>query len=86
MVDADGTTRALENEALTAAQDQDGHRAWVIRDTLPKLDSEAAARIRESLGKVRRRADAPSTSKAAELATRFGAMGLGRRMPEPPLT
>lgn len=85
-VDPAATAAALEREAATAADNQDGHRAWVVRDALAKLDPEIAARIKARLGSVRRRAGAPSTSEAAALATRFEDMGLGRRMPEPPLT
>lgn len=85
VVDAEATTRALEREAETAARRQDGHRAWVIRDVLSKLDAERAGRIRERLAGIRRKAGSPATSEAAELAARFAGMGLGRRMPEPPL-
>ena len=85
IVDAAATTAALEREAATAAEHQDGHRAWVIRDSLSKLDPGDATRLRERLAKVRRRAGAAPTSRAAELAIRFADMGLGRRMPEPPL-
>ena len=85
LVDLDATTRALETEAAVATETQDGHRAWVIRDSLAKLDRADATRIREQLGTVRRKPNAPSTSKAAELASRFADMGLGRPMPEPPL-
>jgi len=86
MVDLAATTSALEGEAATAAAKDDGHRAWVIRDSLSKLEPARAARLRAELGSVRRKAGAPATSAAAELALRFADMGLGRRMPEPPLT
>jgi 3-methyladenine DNA glycosylase AlkD len=86
MVDEAATTTALEREARIAAGENDGHRAWVIRDVLSKLDASAAAAIKATLGSVRRRPNSPSTSAAAALAIRFGDMGLGRRMPEPPLT
>lgn len=85
IVDIAATTAALEREAATAAEHDDGNRAWVIRDSLSKLEPADAARLRERLAKVRRRAGAAPTSQAAELATRFADMGLGRRMPEPPL-
>jgi 3-methyladenine DNA glycosylase AlkD len=84
-VDRAATTRALEAEAATAKANDDGHRAWVVRDSLAKLAPDDAARIRAMLTGIRRRTGAPSTSSAAELATRFDGMGLGRRMPEPPL-
>ena len=86
MVDPVLTAAALAREAATAATTNDGNRAWVIRDSLSKVDPEAARSIRATLGTLRRRANAPSTSQAAELAGRFAEMGLGRRMPEPPLT
>ncbi|HEY8847416.1 MAG TPA: hypothetical protein VIM24_12190, partial [Candidatus Limnocylindrales bacterium] len=60
--------------------------AWVIRDALVKLDAVDAARIRARLEGIRRRIDAPSTSRAGEIAGRFGSDLLGRPMPEPPLT
>lgn len=85
MVDLPATTAALEREAKTAAEHDDGNRAWVIRDSLSKLEPDDAARLRAILAKVRRRAGAAPTSQAAELASRFADMGLGRRMPQPPL-
>ncbi|HUQ44267.1 MAG TPA: DNA alkylation repair protein [Candidatus Limnocylindria bacterium] len=85
IVDAEATTRALESEADRAARTDDGHRAWVVRDALPKLAPERAAAIRDRLAGLRRKPGAPATSQASELAIRFAAMGLGRRMPEPPL-
>jgi 3-methyladenine DNA glycosylase AlkD len=85
MVGLAATTSALEREAATAAASDDGHRAWVIRDSLSKLEPAQATRLRERLAGVRRRAGAAATSQAAEMAARFAGMGLGRRMPEPPL-
>jgi 3-methyladenine DNA glycosylase AlkD len=86
LVDRDATILALEGEAASAAETDDGHRAWVVRDVLPKLDPGVADAIRATLIGIRRRPGAPSTSSAAELASRFAGMGLGRAMPEPPLT
>lgn len=86
MVDLAATTAALEREATRAAATDDGHRAWVVRDSLAKLDLDDATRLRDTLSGVRRRAGAPPTSQASELASRFSDMGLGRPMPEPPLT
>jgi 3-methyladenine DNA glycosylase AlkD len=85
-VDLASTTAALEHEAEVARERQDGHRAWVVRDTLAKLQPVDAERIRARLAGIRRRAGAPSTSTASEIAGRFAGMGLGRHMPEPPLT
>ena len=86
LVDAEATTAALRHEADLAAQRDDGHRAWVVRDSLSKLASGPAGAIRERLAGIRRRPGAPSTSEAAQLAERFAGMGLGRRLPEAPLT
>ena len=85
-VDRAATATFLDGEATAAAATADGHRAWVIRDALPKLDPADADRIRSRLAGIRRRAGGPSTSRAAETATRFGAGLLGRPLPEPPLT
>lgn len=86
IVDLPSTTAALEREAALAVEHDDGHRAWVVRDSLPKLDPTVAQRLRDRLAGIRRRAGAPSTSMASELAARFEGMGLGRPMPEPPIT
>ena len=86
IVDPGAATEALDAEARTAAMNADGHRAWVIRDSLSKVDPDAAAAIRERLIGIRRAAGAPPTSRAAALAEQFEAMGLGRRMPDPPLS
>ena len=85
MVDAAAVTAFCEAETDRAAATQDGHRAWVIRDALPKLDPARAAAIRERLDGIRRRPGAPATSEAAAAAARFGQGMLGRPMPEPPL-
>jgi len=86
LVDLPATTAALEAEAALAAGSADGHRAWVIRDALEKLDPADAARLRTRLEGIRRRPGAPSTSVAAATAARFADLPLGRAMPEPPLT
>lgn len=86
VVDLAAVTAFLEREAETAATTADGYRAWVVRDTLPKLPAADAQRIRERLASVRRRAGSPSTSRASRTADRFRSMGLGRDMPRPPLT
>jgi 3-methyladenine DNA glycosylase AlkD len=86
IVDPSETAAALDREAARAAANDDGHRAWVVRDSLSKLDRPTADAIRAQLAGIRRHPRAPSTSDAAELSERFAAMGLGRPMPEPPLT
>jgi 3-methyladenine DNA glycosylase AlkD len=75
----------LRAESAIAAEAGDGHRAWVIRDALSKLDPTDADEIRRTLDGIRRRSGAPSTSRAAIAAERFGDGMLGRPQPEPPL-
>lgn len=84
-VDRAATTRFLDAEASVAATTADGHRTWVIRNALVKLEPGDADRIRARLAGIRRRSGAPATSRASETAQRFGAGLLGARMPEPPL-
>ena len=86
VVDRDAVKEFCLHEASIAREAGDGHRAWVVRDVLAKLDTSAADRIRADLEGIRRKPGAPSTSKAATTATQFTAMGLGRDLPEPPLT
>jgi 3-methyladenine DNA glycosylase AlkD len=86
LVDRDAVATFCQVEAETAARDSDGHRAWVIRDALPKLDPEEAELIRGRLGGIRRKAGTASTSLAAASAARFGGDALGQPLPEPPLT
>ena len=86
IVDMPGTIAALEREARIAADRNDGQRAWVVRDSVSRIEPGPADQIRAQVAGIRRRAGAPSTSEAAGLAARFGAMDLGRAMPEPPLT
>src|SRR5207253_5682382 len=61
MVDLPATTAALEREATLSAERGDGHRAWVVRDSLAKLASGDAMRIKALLAGVRRRSGTPST-------------------------
>jgi 3-methyladenine DNA glycosylase AlkD len=85
-IDRERTTADLHAEADLAERTDDGHRAWVIRDTLVKLDPTDAEVLRDRLAGIRRRADAPSTSKAAEMSARFGDLPDPTHHPEPPLT
>ncbi len=70
-VDQAAVTAFAESESLRAAARGDGHRAWVIRDALPALPQDDAARIRERLSGIRKRPGSPSTSDAAAMADRF---------------
>lgn len=69
-VDLDGVAQLLREEAVRAADEVDGHRAWVVRDALPALPA-LAPELRALLEGVRRRADAPSTSSAGAVAAAF---------------
>jgi len=85
VVDAVAVAEALHREARQAVETDDGHRAWVIRDVLPKLEAEAAGRLRLSLEGIRRKPEAGSTSRAAATAAQFGHLDLERSPAEPPL-
>jgi 3-methyladenine DNA glycosylase AlkD len=84
-VDLDATTEALRAETERAANTDDGHRAWVIRDTFAKLDPAVVDEFRTRLAGIRKRAGAPTTSNAAETAARFGDLPPPASHPEPPL-
>jgi len=84
-VDTAAVEAALAGEAAIAAKTDDGQRAWVIRDVLSKLRPEAADPLRANLAGIRRRAHAPSTSRAATTAAAFGALPDPVAHPEPPL-
>jgi len=86
LVDRGAVAAFCERESIRAAEDSDGHRAWVIRDALAKLDPAAAGPMRARLDGIRRRAGAPSSSAASAAAARFGGGALGQPLPEPPLT
>ena len=86
LVDKAAVGAFCRREAARAVANEDGHRAWVIKDALPKLDEPDAALIRDELTGIRRRPGAPATSEAAATAARYGADMLGRPIPEPPLT
>ena len=86
VIDPDAVAAFVTDEAATARTTADGHRAWVVRDTLSKLPPATAADLRAHLDGIRRRPGAASTSRAAATAAQFAGMGLGRDMPEPPLT
>ncbi len=85
LVDRAAVEKALRAETARAVETADGHRAWVIRDVLPKLDPAAADELRAALAGIRKRPGAPSTSAAAETAARFGGLPDPTTLPEPPL-
>ena len=76
-IDPGATAAALRTEADQATATSDGHRAWVIRDTLGKLEPTTADELRTQLSGIRKRAGAPATSAATETAARF------RDLPDP---
>jgi 3-methyladenine DNA glycosylase AlkD len=84
-VDLDATTNALSAETERAVATQDGHRTWVIRDSLSKLDPAAAEQLRARLEGIRKRPRAPATSDAAATASQFGGLPNPAMHPEPPL-
>ena len=84
LVDRRAVESFCEGEAAIARERHDGHRAWVIRDALVKLDPKRASAIRDTLSGIRRRAGAPATSSASAAAAALGAGLLGRPFPEPP--
>jgi 3-methyladenine DNA glycosylase AlkD len=85
-VDPSATRAALSAETGTAVATADGHRAWVIRDSLAKLDAQTAVGLHERLVGIRKRPGAPSTSPASEITSRFGELPDPAIHPEPPLT
>jgi len=70
-VDPDGVSRFLEAETGRAAAGDDGHRAWVIRDSLQALPADTAADLRDRLAGIRRRPGDAGTSVAGEAARAF---------------
>lgn len=85
-IDPVPTTAALRRQADLAMDRADGHRAWVIRDSLSKLGPSDAEHLRARLTGIRRLPGAPSTSPAATTAAGFGALPDPRFHPDPPLT
>jgi 3-methyladenine DNA glycosylase AlkD len=70
-LDPEAVLAFMEREIDLSVETDDGARAWVIRDALPKLPPDVAAAIRARLGGIRRRAGSPSTSRAAATVARF---------------
>jgi 3-methyladenine DNA glycosylase AlkD len=85
-IDQAATSDALREETQLAIAADDGHRAWVIRDSLSKLDPAVAGDLHARLAGIRKRPGAPSTSVAAATAARFGGLPDPTLHPEPPLT
>jgi len=89
LVDVEAVALFCADEAERAVADDDGSRAWVIRDTLAKLPEQRATALRSRLAGIRRKPGAASTSEASSTAARFasGAPHVDLAdYPEPPLT
>lgn len=84
-LDRAAVTSNLQAEAAAAADSDDGHRAWVIRDSLAKLDPAQADALRERLAGVRTRPGAQATSAASAIVAAFGGLPDPAAHPEPPL-
>jgi 3-methyladenine DNA glycosylase AlkD len=76
-IDQDGVAQFLRAESRTAKANDDGNRAWVIRDALtwPGTEQGLVQEIRAQLEGVRRRGG-PSTSDASAVARQFAGMDL----------
>jgi 3-methyladenine DNA glycosylase AlkD len=81
-VDPAAVAAFCDHEATRARDDDDGHRAWVVRDTLGKLDPVLADALRGRLQGIRRRPGAGSTSEAAAASAAFAGPG---GLPDPRL-
>jgi len=84
-VDRAQVTAFVSAETERAAAERDGNRAWVLRDTLAKLEPRDAEAIRNRLSGIRRTSSGASTSTAAAIAGRFGRLPDPGTLPEPPL-
>jgi len=78
-LDPAAVTAFLETEARTARRNQDGNRAWVIRDSLSKLPDDAATSLRAGLEGIRRGSRGQSTSRAAATAAEFASTAAAAR-------
>ena len=58
-VDPAATVAFLRREAATARDTDDGHRAWVVRDTLEKLPAATADELRATVDGIRNAGRAP---------------------------
>jgi hypothetical protein len=85
VVDTPAVIAFLERETGRAAATGDGHRAWVIRDSLTRVPAPVAARLRDALAGIRRRPGAPSTSRASATAADFLGLGVGVPPAERPI-
>jgi 3-methyladenine DNA glycosylase AlkD len=82
IVDRAAVAVFCRREAAQAAGSDDGHRAWVLRDAVAKLDRADADAVTATLAGIRRHADRPSTSEAA--AALFIDLAAADDLPDPP--
>lgn len=73
-VDPTAVERVLRDETAIATEHRDGHRAWVIRDTLPALGPGVAGELRPRLAGIRAHPGSTSTSPASRRAAAFGSV------------
>lgn len=66
----------LEDQAAVAQERSDGHRGWVVRDSLGHLPVARASTIRARVQGIRTRPGAPATSRASAAAAQFGVADL----------
>ena len=78
-IDTVAVVTFVESEAEKARATDDGHRAWVLRDSLPKLPNDAQKNIKACLQGIRRRPGAPSTSLAAATAAELASADADQR-------
>ena len=74
LIDVDRVAEFCERQAAIAASTDDGHRARVVRDALAPIEPARAVAIRAQLTGLRRRPNAPSTSRASIAAARFNGL------------
>lgn len=86
VLDSAATHAALRTETELAVARADGHRAWVIRDTLARIDPSSADTLRGRLVGIRKRPGAPATSSASRTSAQFGELPDPRAHPDPPLS
>lgn len=73
-VDPTAVERVVRDETAIAIEHRDGHRARVIRDTLPALGPGVAGELRPRLSGIRVRPGSTSTSPASRRAAAFGSV------------
>jgi 3-methyladenine DNA glycosylase AlkD len=71
-VDAPAVAAFLWAQADLAVRDEDGYRAWVIRDAGQHQPADVVSALRDRITGIRKRTGSPSTSTAAAVAATFG--------------